>query len=141
MNGDEIARFIHSIKEAVREPSEGNVVKLLENLLPFSPAGVEWGIEVSYLAGITYMLEDGKVLAVRVSRDEFGPFMQTSIAPMQLSSIPTQALKPIQQDVRSFIKRVSEHLTRWLEKAPQSNPKRERIRALLDKLREEGMLD
>ncbi len=135
----DVRRFIASFRKAVEEPSEDNVIHLLESLMPFAPPGLEWGIEFSYLAGITYMLEDGKVLAVRVSRDEFGPFMQTSIASVKLEAIPRQALKPVVDDVNGFVKRAAEHLRNWLARAPQAHPKRGKVAKLLEALETEGV--
>jgi len=130
---------VAALRRALSEPSEGNVVNLLEALLPFAPPGLEWGIEFSYLAGITYMLEDGKVLAVRVSRDEFGPFMQTSVASVGLEAVPSQALKQVVDDVGGFAHRVAKHLRSWLERAPPNHPKRGRVAKLLEALEKEGV--
>ena len=135
----DVERVLASFRKALAEPNEDNVVNLLESLLPFAPPGLEWGIEFSYLAGITYMLEDGKVLAVRVSRDEFGPFMQTSIASVRLEAVPRQALKPVVDDVRGFAKRMVEHLRSWLARAPPNHQKRGKVAKLLEALEKEGV--
>ena len=134
-----MARFVDSLKKALEEPSEDNVVEMLRCLMPFAPPGLEWGIEFSSLAGITYMLEDGRVIAVRVSRDEFGPFMQTSVAPVSLDSIPRQVFKLMLNDLNGFVGRVVEHLRSWLAKAPANHPKRGRVAALLEALEREGL--
>ncbi len=133
----EIEELLSAYRKALNEPSDENIIRMLAALLPFSPPGIEWGIEFSSLAGITYMLENGRVLAVKVSRDEFGPFMQTSIAPVKLEAIPTQALKSIQKDVGGFLERVRNHLTSWLRMAPAKHPKREAIRELIEALTNE----
>jgi hypothetical protein len=90
---DVVERFHEAYRAARADPSDEKLLALLEALLPFSPPGVEWGVEVADVAGTTYVLEGGRAVAVRLSRDEFGPFMQTSVAEIPLTSIPAVGLK------------------------------------------------
>lgn len=135
---DPVERFCKTYEEARRSPTDDNLYKLLESLLPFSPAGIEWGLEVSSLAGVTYMLEDGKVVAVKLSRDEFGPFMQTSVAEIPLSSIPSAALKNI-RDVENFVQRITTHLQDWASRMPLNNERKSLVEAFIKKLKESGI--
>ncbi len=132
--------FTKAYVEAKREPSDDNLVRLLESLLPFSPPGIEWGLEVASLAGVTYMLDGGKAISVKVSRDEFGPFMQTSVSEIQLTSIPSAAMKKL-QDVEGFIQRVVSHLSEWIKRAPANSEQAKLVGAFLEKVRELGIVD
>ncbi|MCS7137289.1 MAG: hypothetical protein NZ941_02850 [Candidatus Caldarchaeum sp.] len=136
---DKVEKFLAVYETARNTPTEENLLKLIESLLPFSPPGIEWGIEISSVAGVTYMLEGGRVIAVKVSRDEFGPFMQTSVAPVELSSIPAVALKNI-RDVQSFIKKTAVHLGQWASKMPPSNNQKRLVEKLLQALQAGGSL-
>ncbi|BAJ49879.1 hypothetical protein CSUB_C0010 [Candidatus Caldarchaeum subterraneum] len=132
---DEVEKFIEAYARAIQEPSDNNLLTLLHALLPFSPAGIEWGLEIASLAGVTYMLEDGRAIAVKVSRDEFGPFMQTSVAQVSLNTIPSAALKNI-KDVKAFVNRVAEHLSEWARRMPDTNPVKKRVETLLMRVRQ-----
>ena len=132
MAKQEVEAFINALNKARENPSDENILSLIHSLAPFSPPGLEWGIELTTLAGITYVLEDGRLMAVRVSRDEFGPFMQTSVAEASLETIPRNALNQIKDDVDGFIRKVVEHLKNWLDRAPPEHPKREIIRELIE---------
>ncbi|MDW8083890.1 MAG: hypothetical protein RMI49_01630 [Candidatus Caldarchaeum sp.] len=136
---DKVEKFLAAYETARNTPTEENLLKLIESLLPFSPPGIEWGIEISSVAGVTYMLEGGRVIAVKVSRDEFGPFMQTSIAPVDLSSIPAVALKNI-RDVQSFITKTAVHLGQWASKMPPSNAQKSLVEKLLHALETGGRI-
>lgn len=117
--------------EARREPSDENLLKLLESLLPFSPPGIEWGLEIASMVGVTYMLEGGRLIAVKVSRDEFGPFMQTSVAEIPFASLPSAALKNI-RDVDLFIQKLVNHLSEWLKGIPRENMQRKLVEGFLN---------
>ena len=127
----EVMEFMNALQKAREDPSPDNILALISSLAPFSPPGLEWGIELVTLAGITYMLEDGRLIAVRVSRDEFGPFMQTSIAETSLEAIPQHALNQIRDNIDGFIERVITHLRAWLERAPPNHPKLELVTELI----------
>lgn len=131
----EVDAFLKAVDEARRNLSRENLLAMLKSLSPFSPPGIEWGIELSSLAGVTYMLEDGRLLMVRVSRDEFGPFMQTSVSQISYDAIPDQALKTL-TDLDSFIDRLLRHLTAWLDSAPPKHPRREKVEMLVKALEE-----
>ncbi|MEM2236901.1 MAG: hypothetical protein QXR26_01280 [Candidatus Caldarchaeum sp.] len=127
---DYVERFRSVYLEARREPSDENLLKLLESLLPFSPPGIEWGLEIASIAGVTYMLEGGRLIAVKVSRDEFGPFMQTSVAEIPFESLPAAALKNV-RDVDLFIKKLVSHLSEWLKRMPRENMRRKLVEGFL----------
>jgi len=131
MPSPHIQAFRKVVDEAQARPSEDNLVRLIHGLAPFSPPGLEWGIEFGRLAGTSYIMEDGKVLAVRVSRDEFGPFMQTSVAEIPLSAVPTQAFQEL-RDLPKFLRRLRDHLARWLGSVPGNHPKHDLIRELVE---------
>jgi len=130
---DSVDRFLKAYNAVRVDRSDEKLYQLLEALLPFSPPGIEWGLEVANIAGVTYMLEGGRVIAVKVSRDEFGPFMQTSVAEISLTSIPSAALKNI-KDVESFIDRVVKHLSEWASRMPADNSLRRLVEELLKNL-------
>ncbi|MEM4190026.1 MAG: hypothetical protein QW544_05890 [Candidatus Caldarchaeum sp.] len=127
---DYVERFRKVYLHAKQEPSDENLLKLLESLLPFSPPGIEWGLEIASVAGVTYMLEGGRVIAVKVSRDEFGPFMQTSVAEIPFSSIPATALKNI-RDVDQFVEKIVKHLSEWSKRMPPANSQRKLVESFL----------
>ncbi|MEM3097064.1 MAG: hypothetical protein QW756_04005 [Nitrososphaerota archaeon] len=132
---NEVEYFLEAMDRARRSPTRDNLLQMVEKLSPFSPPGLEWGIELSFLAGVTYMLEDGRLLMVRVSRDEFGPFMQTSVTQISLQDIPDSALKPI-SDVDTFIAGLLKHLNMWLNRAPVDHPRRRSVEMLVQALEE-----
>jgi|GEM_PF-1230656 len=132
---DEVEAFLEAFKTAKANPSDENIQTMVEKLSPFSPPGLEWGIELFSLAGVTYMLEDGRLLMVRVSRDEFGPFMQTSVAAIPFSSLPEQAIQHL-RDVDTFLTRIRQHLRAWLLRSPEGHPKRRPVDLLLKSLEE-----
>lgn len=129
----EVDSFLNAYHDALKNPSEDNLLRMVETLIPFAPHGIEWGIEISSVAGITYMLEGGRVVAVKVSRDEFGPFMQTSITPVELRAIPANALKNI-RDLRKFVERVAVHLREWSRRMPSNNYQKQLVEELLRSL-------
>ncbi|MCS7133218.1 MAG: hypothetical protein RMI43_01660 [Candidatus Caldarchaeum sp.] len=131
---NEVEKFLNAYDRARSMPSDENLLKLVEALLPFAPPGIEWGIEISSVAGMTYLLEDGRVIAVKVSRDEFGPFMQTSVTPVGLEAIPASALKNI-RDVESFVQKTASHLGEWARKMPANNRQKQLVEQLLLALR------
>jgi len=131
---DEVERFHTAYRAARADPCDEKIIALLEALLPFSPPGVEWGVEVADVAGTTYMLEGGRAVAVRLSRDEFGPFMQTSVAEIPLTSIPAVGLKAL-RDVDGFVKRVLAHLSEWARRMPQGSGQRMLVERLLESFR------
>jgi hypothetical protein len=73
-------------------------------------------------------------VAVRLSRDEFGPFMQTSVAEIPLTSIPAVGLKGL-RDVDGFVKRVLNHLSEWSRRMPEGSAQRELVMKLLESFR------
>jgi hypothetical protein len=131
---DDVERFHEAYRAARADPSDEKLLALLEALLPFSPPGVEWGVEVADVAGTTYVLEGGRAVAVRLSRDEFGPFMQTSVAEIPLTSIPSVGLKGL-RDVDGFVKRVLNHLSEWSRRMPEGSAQRELVMKLLESFR------
>ncbi|MEM0440824.1 MAG: hypothetical protein QW463_04385 [Candidatus Caldarchaeum sp.] len=131
---NEVEEFLEAYSQARKTPSTENLLKMVERLLPFAPAGIEWGIEISSVAGVTYMIEGGQFIAVKVSRDEFGPFIQTSVAPIGLEAIPAAALKNI-REVDSFVEKVVSHLGEWARKMPATHPQRQLVEQLLKALR------
>ncbi|GBC68767.1 hypothetical protein HRbin01_00452 [archaeon HR01] len=133
---DEVSDFLAAARRAESNPSEENILAMVAGLSPFSPPGLEWGIELSSVAGSSYILEDGRLLLVRVSRDEFGPFMQTSVSQIGLESLPPQVLKSL-ADVKVFLGKVSSHLKLWLERAPKDHPKIDLIQRLVQALEED----
>jgi len=134
---DALQRFTEAYEQARQSPTDDNILKLLESLLPFSPPGLEWGLEVTSIAGITYMLEGGRVVAVKVSRDEFGPFMQTSVAEIPLSSIPASALREV-RDVEAFMRRITNHLREWASRMPAGDNRRTAVETFLRAVSEAG---
>jgi hypothetical protein len=132
---DEVRAFLEAVKAARMDPSPENILSIVEKLSPFSPPGLEWGIELFSLAGVTYMLEDGRLLMVRVSRDEFGPFMQTSVAEIPVGSLPQQAIQHL-SDIDGFLGRIRRHLSSWLMRSPENHPKRAPVATLLKALEE-----
>ncbi|MEM2095637.1 MAG: hypothetical protein QXX19_02090 [Candidatus Caldarchaeum sp.] len=134
---DAVQRFTEAYEQARQSPTDDNILKLLESLLPFSPPGLEWGLEVASIAGITYMLEGGRVVAVKVSRDEFGPFMQTSVAEIPVSSIPSSALREV-RNVEAFMRRITSHLREWVSRMPAGDSRRTAVETLLRAVSEAG---
>ncbi|MEM1946326.1 MAG: hypothetical protein QXH12_01150 [Candidatus Caldarchaeum sp.] len=130
---DYVERFLSVYVNARRDPSDENLLNLLESLLPFSPPGVEWGLEVASLAGVTYMLEGGRLVAVKVSRDEFGPFMQTNVVEIPLSSLPSAALKNI-RDVDQFVQKLVKHLSGWVKGMKGESLQKKLVERLLETL-------
>ncbi|MEM1943610.1 MAG: hypothetical protein QXO30_00290 [Candidatus Caldarchaeum sp.] len=134
---DAVQRFTEAYEQARQSPTDDNILKLLESLLPFSPPGLEWGLEVASIAGITYILEGGRAVAVRVSRDEFGPFMQTSVAEIPVSSIPSSALREV-RNVEAFMRRITSHLREWVSRMPAGDSRRTAVETLLRAVSQAG---
>ena len=129
-----VDELLASYRELREKRTAEAAASMLERLKEFSPPGVEWGIELVRLPGISYIAEGGRIIALSVSREEFGPFMQSSIRQVEASSIPREALRQIVENPDGFIDRVKRHLSSWLASAPSGHPLRRRVELLLESL-------
>lgn len=107
---------------------------LIEVLKAFAPPGVEWGIELFRAPGISYIAEGGRVIALRLSRDEFGPFMQTRLTDVDLDEVPKELFKDLLERPEEFLSSVRRHLVEWLRRAPEEHELRGRVVLLLEVL-------
>lgn len=110
--------------------------ELVELVKDVCPPGVEWGFELARLPGVSYIAENGRVLALSISRGEFGPFMDTRIREVSPANIPAEALSGIVSDPEGFLESLIGHLTQWLKNAHVSNPLSKEVEAFIKALSE-----
>ncbi|MCS7142394.1 MAG: hypothetical protein NZ920_01170 [Aigarchaeota archaeon] len=136
-NDQVIEEVVRRYRELKERRGHEEVVRLIDSLKGFAPPGVEWGIEFGRIPGVSYILEGGRVVALRVSRDEFGPFMQTSLKQVDVKNVPSEALKEVSERPENFITKVVDHLSGWLERAPTDHQLRGKVEALVKGLKNE----
>lgn len=110
---------------------EQALVRLISALRVIAPPGIEWALEIGNHAGMAYLIESGKLLQLRVSREEFGPFMDTSVREISAEDIPKILLNSVAGDAEGFMKRVLDRLHDWSKRAPANHPSRQGIEGLL----------
>lgn len=129
---EERAEKVLELVRELRKSRETELARALVELIKdVCPPGVEWGFELARLPGVSYIAENGRVLALSVSRGEFGPFMDTRIREISPANIPAEALSGIASDPEGFLDSLVGHLTQWLKNAHVSNPLRGEIEAFL----------
>lgn len=107
-------RALRASSELLRRRDVDSVRELLSSLAEIAPPGVEWGVEVASVAGTRYLAGGGRITVVRVSRDEFGPFMRTQVAEVRVEDVPEEVLKLVLRDPEGLLRSVAEQLTGWL---------------------------
>lgn len=133
MGYEELAgRLIDTLQRLRRERSVELAERLLDLVRHFSPPGIEWGIELIRLPGLSYIAEGGRIVALSVSRGEFGPFMQSSTRTVEPGDIPREALSKLAEDPDGFADRLVSHLSEWLERSPPAHPLRGPVEMLLE---------
>lgn len=110
---------------------EQALVRLISALRVIAPPGIEWALEIGNHAGMAYLIESGKLLQLRVAREEFGPFMDTSVREISAEDIPKILLNSVASDAEVFMKRVLERLQDWSRRVPANHPSRQTIEDLL----------
>ncbi|MEM1922521.1 MAG: hypothetical protein QXO86_05540 [Nitrososphaerota archaeon] len=110
--------LVKMIKESRRVETAYELVGLVKDVCP---PGVEWGFEIGRTPGILYIAEDGRIVALSISRDEFGPFMDTRMREVPVKNIPAEAISKIVSDPDGFLKSLVSHLSKWLRGAPATH--------------------
>lgn len=127
---DKIKELAYATIQASKEDPK-KAVKLFKDLINllklFVPAGLEWAVEIGSSAGTTYILEDGKLEVIIVSRDEFGPFMGSSVREIDVESVPEQTLLQTVSRFDSFLVGCVNKLKGWLSSIPEENPKKFKV--------------
>lgn len=117
---------------ALREThDEQAVMRLISALRVVAPPGIEWALEIGNHAGMAYLIESGKLLQLRVSREEFGPFMDTSVREISAEDVPKILLSALAADAEGFMRKVLDRLQEWSMRAPTNHPSRPAIEGLL----------
>ncbi|MEM3155305.1 MAG: hypothetical protein QW668_01525, partial [Nitrososphaerota archaeon] len=62
--------------------------ELVNQIKDICPPGIEWGFELARLPGVSYIAENGRIVALSISRGEFGPFMDTRMREVAVESVP-----------------------------------------------------
>jgi len=106
-------RALRACTELLRRRDVDSVREVLSSLAEIAPPGVEWGVEVVSVAGTRYLVGGGKATVVRVSRDEFGPFMRTQVAEVRPEDLPEEVMRIVLRDPEGFLKSVADQLGAW----------------------------
>ncbi|MCS7094727.1 MAG: hypothetical protein NZ988_02825 [Thaumarchaeota archaeon] len=133
---ESVSRALDSCARFLAEPSVNSVRVLIDSLRVLSPPGIEWGIELLDVAGTRYVLEGGRVTVVRLSRDDFGPFMRTQVRELEVEDVPEEVLKALLRDPKGLMSSIVSQLERWTQTAHPNRELRERVRELLRGLSE-----
>ncbi|MCX8203250.1 MAG: hypothetical protein N3H32_02915 [Nitrososphaeria archaeon] len=133
---ESVGRAIEACAKFIAEPSVEAVRGLIDSLKDLSPPGIEWGVELLDVAGTRYVLEGGRLTVVRLSRDEFGPFMRTQVREVRVEDVPEEVLKALLKDPRGLIASIADQLERWTRTAHPNRELKEAVRDLVRGLRE-----
>lgn len=118
MRAEKVKTLVKQIKESRSVELAYELVELIKDVCP---PGIEWGFELGRTPGILYIAEEGRIVALSVSRDEFGPFMDTRMRTVSVKNIPAEALSKIVADPEGFLKSLVNHLSQWLKTAPPNH--------------------
>ncbi|MEM3033777.1 MAG: hypothetical protein QW663_00175 [Nitrososphaerota archaeon] len=110
--------------------------ELVNQIKDICPPGIEWGFELARLPGVSYIAENGRIVALSISRGEFGPFMDTRMREVAVESIPAEALAGIVSDPESFLDALTSHLIQWLRSSPKNHPLRVKVEEFIDAISE-----
>ncbi|MEN3048568.1 MAG: hypothetical protein ABDH63_07325 [Candidatus Caldarchaeales archaeon] len=131
-----VNRALDACARVMAEPSVNAIRVLIDSLRVLSPPGIEWGVELLDVAGTRYVLEGGRLTVVKLSRDEFGPFMRTQVRAIEPEDVPEEVLKVLLRDPRGLISSIADQLERWTRTAHPNLELKERVRELVRGLRE-----
>ena len=127
-------RALRTCSELLRRRDVDSVRDLLRILAEMAPPGVEWGVEVASIAGTRYLAGGGRITVVRVSRDEFGPFMRTQVAEVKVDDVPEEVLKLVLRDPEGLLRSVAEQLSSWLSTGHGDEGLRREVASFLERL-------
>ena len=84
---------------------------------------------------LRYLVGGGTVTVVRVSRDEFGPFMRTQVAEVRPEDLPEEVMKLVLRDPKGFLRSVSDQLEAWHSTGHGDKALRAEVASFLEGLR------
>ncbi len=128
-------RALRACGELLRRRDVDSVREVLSSLAEIAPPGVEWGVEVVSVAGARYLVGGGTATVVRVSRDEFGPFMRTQVAEVRPEDLPEEVMKVVLRDPEGFLRSVADQLVAWYSTGHGETALRTEVAHLLQGLR------
>ncbi|MEM0481936.1 MAG: hypothetical protein QXM16_03485 [Nitrososphaerota archaeon] len=122
------------VRELKEKRQAEPVYELINQIKDLCPPGIEWGFELARLPGVSYIAEGGRVVALSISRGEFGPFMDTRMREVPVKNIPMEALSGIMSDPEGFLDSFISHLLQWLKGSSSNNPLRVEVLEFINAL-------
>ncbi len=119
--------MIAAVRELKEKRSYEQAYELMRQIKDLCPPGIEWGFELARLAGISYIAEGGRIVALSVTKGEFGPFMDSRMKEISVNSIPANALSVVVSDPEGFLDSFVNHLLQWLKSSSPNNPLRAEV--------------
>lgn len=126
--------MIAAVRELKEKGGYEQAYELINQIKDLCPPGVEWGFELARLAGISYIAEGGRIVALSVSRGEFGPFIDSRMKEVPVNNIPVNALSGVVSDPEGFLDSFVNHLLQWLKSSSPNNPLRANVLEFLNAL-------
>ncbi len=125
MSGAEKAREVTRLVAEIRGGGGLDAIhRLIDVVKDLVPPGIEWGFEIARMPGISYIVEGGRIVALNLSKGEFGPFMETRIREISTRDLPAQSLARILEDPEGFVADLARHLREWRSRAHHTHPMR-----------------
>ncbi|GBC71710.1 hypothetical protein HRbin02_01498 [Candidatus Calditenuaceae archaeon HR02] len=119
--------MIAAVRKLKEKGSYEHAYELINQIKDLCPPGIEWGFELARLAGVSYIAEGGRIVALSISRGEFGPFMDSRMKEIPVNSIPVNALSRMVSDPEGFLNSFVNHLLQWLKSSSTNSPLRAEV--------------